>query len=279
MTRHLTGRVVDSGLVETASSLVRVSVTAPGIPELVRPGTRVVLALPGRLTGLSLWVYQAREAGPHGETVELVAAGASPAGWLLNEVVVGTEVGVTGPVGRPFALPKEPVPCLLVGQGPHAAALALLAERLAQRGCAVTLLLGGRDSGEVLAMTATRKFAKAVTVVTEDGSMGRPGRLADAVDEAIVSSDAHVVYAAGDTALLHLVAAAAETRGVWSQTAVDQRLPCGTGLCHGCVVPVVGEDGKSRMLRACVDGPVFRGDRVRWGDLAAIEGPDEEDLP
>jgi len=29
----------------------------------------------------------------------------------------------------------------------------------------------------------------------------------------------------------------------------------------------VGEDGVARMVRACVDGPVFRGDRVRWDDL------------
>ena len=43
-------------------------------------------------------------------------------------------------------------------------------------------------------------------------------------------------------------------------------MPCGTGLCQGCAVPVVGEDGVARMVRACVDGPVFRGDRVRWDD-------------
>ena len=31
-----------------------------------------------------------------------------------------------------------------------------------------------------------------------------------------------------------------------------------------CVMPVVGGDGKTRMVRSCVEGPVFRGDRVRW---------------
>ena len=42
-------------------------------------------------------------------------------------------------------------------------------------------------------------------------------------------------------------------------------MACGTGLCQGCPVPVIAEDGVSRLVRACVDGPVFRGDRVALG--------------
>jgi dihydroorotate dehydrogenase electron transfer subunit len=37
-----------------------------------------------------------------------------------------------------------------------------------------------------------------------------------------------------------------------------------------CVLPVVGDDGVTRMLRSCVDGPVFRGDRVRWADVGTV---------
>ena len=44
-------------------------------------------------------------------------------------------------------------------------------------------------------------------------------------------------------------------------------MACATGLCHGCAVPVVGEAGVSRTARACFDGPVLRGDRVRWTEL------------
>ena len=29
-------------------------------------------------------------------------------------------------------------------------------------------------------------------------------------------------------------------------------------------MPVTGADGTTRMVRSCVEGPVFRGDRVRW---------------
>ena len=37
-----------------------------------------------------------------------------------------------------------------------------------------------------------------------------------------------------------------------------------------CVLPVVGSDGITRIVRSCVDGPVFRGDMVRWADVGTI---------
>ena len=47
-------------------------------------------------------------------------------------------------------------------------------------------------------------------------------------------------------------------------------MACGTGVCMGCVLPVAGTDGITRIVRACVDGPVFRGDLVRWDDMGTI---------
>jgi hypothetical protein len=38
----------------------------------------------------------------------------------------------------------------------------------------------------------------------------------------------------------------------------------------GCVLPVAGTDGITRIVRSCVDGPVFRGDLVRWDDMGTI---------
>ncbi len=90
------------------------------------------------------------------------------------------------------------------------------------------------------------------------------------INEVLDQARAEVVYAAGPAATLHAVAAAAEQAGAWSQTAVEAPMTCATGLCQGCAVPVVGEDGVGRMVRACTDGPVFRGDRVRWDDLEPV---------
>ena len=47
-------------------------------------------------------------------------------------------------------------------------------------------------------------------------------------------------------------------------------MACGIGVCMTCVLPVVGDDGCTRMVRSCVEGPVFPGDRVRWADVGTV---------
>ena len=48
------------------------------------------------------------------------------------------------------------------------------------------------------------------------------------------------------------------------------RITSGIGVCMTCVLPVIGEDGVTRMVRSCIDGPVFRGDRVRWDAIGTV---------
>jgi dihydroorotate dehydrogenase electron transfer subunit len=51
---------------------------------------------------------------------------------------------------------------------------------------------------------------------------------------------------------------------------VEESMACGIGVCMTCVLPVTGNDGVTRMLRSCVEGPVFRGQSVRWDDVGTI---------
>src|SRR5215470_7187636 len=54
------------------------------------------------------------------------------------------------------------------------------------------------------------------------------------------------------------------------QALVEESMACGTGVCMTCVLPVIGEDGVTRMTRSCIDGPVFRGDLVSWDDVGTV---------
>jgi dihydroorotate dehydrogenase electron transfer subunit len=214
-----------------------------------------------------MWIHRVKPTGGYGATIELVVEPVGPGTHWLATQPTGAKVDITGPLGRPFALPKEPVSCVLVGEGYAAAPMFPLAERLRERDCAVTLVVAAHDEAHLLSALEARRSARAVTVVTGDGSIGSRGSVADVLPEVLTKAGAEVVYAAGPLPTLHAVASAAEQAGAWSQTAVEQPMACGTGLCQGCAVPVVGEDGVARMVRACVDGPVFRGDRVRWDDV------------
>jgi dihydroorotate dehydrogenase electron transfer subunit len=261
---HVDGEVVAS---KRIGGYQHLTLTAPGVPERFRAGNFVALTVAGHVARRALWVHRVRASGAFGPTLDVVGVtrGCGTA-WLASQPV-GARVAITGPLGRPFALPKEAVSCLLVGEGYAAAPLFPLSERLRERGCAVSLVVSAPDEAHLLSALEARRSVRSVTVLTADGSVGQRGTVADHADDLVRRSDADVVYAAGPATVLRSAAAAAERAGAWSQVAVEVPTPCGTGLCHGCALPVVGEDGIDRVVRACTEGPVVRGDRVRWDDL------------
>jgi dihydroorotate dehydrogenase electron transfer subunit len=264
---HVTGELL---AVKKVGAYRHVTLVAPGIPERFRPGNFVAVSVAeAHLARRAFWIHRARPTGGYGATIELVVAATGAGSRWLGGQPPGSTVELTGPLGRPFALPKEPVSCLLVGEGYAAATLFPLAERLRERHCVVNLLLGAEDEAHLLSALEARRTARSVTVVTADGSVGQRGVIGEVVAEVLKRNAVDVVYAAGPVPMLHRVAAAAEDHGAWSQTALEVPMACATGLCQGCPVPIIGEDGVARHVRACADGPVFRGDRVRWAQLEA----------
>jgi dihydroorotate dehydrogenase electron transfer subunit len=267
---HVSGEVVAT---KRIGGYRHLTLTAPGVPERVRAGTFVAVSVAGHVARRALWVHRVRASSAFGPTLDVVV---EPRGsgteWLAAQPV-GAKVAITGPLGRAFALPKEAVSCLLVGEGYAAAPLFPLAERLRERGCAVSLVVSAPDEARLLSALEARRSARSVTVLTADGSIGQRGLVADHVDDLVRRSEADVVYAAGPVDVLRAAAAAAEGVGAWSQVAVETSTPCGTGLCHGCPLPVLGEDGVDRVVRSCAEGPVVRGDRVRWDALTTNGDP------
>ena len=79
-----------------------------------------------------------------------------------------------------------------------------------------------------------------------------------------------MVYACGPMPMLSEVARISTKQRVYNECAVEEAMACGIGVCMTCVLPVIGTDGATRMVRSCVEGPVFRGDRVRWRDINTI---------
>lgn len=267
---HVTGEVLAS---RRSGAYRHLTIAAPGIPQRFRVGQFVAVSIePGRLARRALWIHRVKESGAYGPTVDVVVEPTGIGGEWLAGRSEGSRLEITGPLGRPFALPKEPVSCVLVGEGHGAAPLFPLAERLRERGCVVTLALGAADEAHLLSALEARRSARSIVVVTENGSVGMSGSLGDHVEQTLQRVDADVVYAVGSPRTCRAVAQAAEARGAWSQVALELPLPCGTGLCDGCPLPVVAEDGSLRFARGCVDGPVVRGDRVAWSTLMTAHG-------
>ncbi|MDQ3629278.1 MAG: dihydroorotate dehydrogenase electron transfer subunit [Actinomycetota bacterium] len=250
------------------------TLVAPGVPERTRPGHFVALAVGGDTSAMLLRrafsVYRVREGGVYGGTVEIVFAVHGPGTAWLADRRAHDLVDLLGPLGRPFALPKEPVPCTLVAGGYGSAPLFALAERLHARGCAVHIVLGAASENRLFGVLEAKRSAQSVTVTTQDGSLGQRGRVTDVLPALLARTRSDVVYSCGPMAMLRAVAEAAEQHGAHSQCAVEEAMACGVGVCMTCVLPVVGDDGITRMVRSCVEGPVFRGDRVRWDAVGTV---------
>ena len=115
-----------------------------------------------------------------------------------------------------------------------------------------------------------KRIASTVTITTDDGSLGEAGLVTDHLRAVIDRAATDVVYACGPMGMLAAVADIASQAGIYSQCAVEESMACGIGVCMTCVLPVIGDDGITRMLRSCVEGPIFRGDRVRWQEVGTI---------
>ena len=248
-------------------AFTHLTLVAPGVAERFRPGNLISISVGGslseRLVRRTLPISRARPTA-YGGTVEVVFEPTEPGEQWLATAPAHTRVDVVGPIGRPFAVPKSPVPCLLVGYDVAAAPLLALAERLRERFCDVHMLLGAPSEPRIFGALEARRLAKSVTLLTEDGSLGIKGPVLAGLPELLARTKADVVYAAGPNPMLHGVAAEAEGAGAWSQTLVNVVMPCGTGVCNSCSLSVFGPEGAVHNARVCTDGPVFRGDRVCW---------------
>lgn len=252
---HLTAEVLAT---RTAGAFHHLSLVAPGVGERSRPGSFVALSVgDGRLARRALWVHRVTAMGGHRAVVDVVVDPRGAGTRALAALQPGARVELTGPLGRPFSLPREQARCLLVGEGYAAAALTSLAERLRERGCGVRLVLGGADDAHVLGALEARRAVDRVEVVTGD--------VGAAV--AAASADADVVYAAGSPATLRACAEAAADADASCQVALERPLTCATGLCQGCPVPVLDDAGEAHLVRDCADGPVFRAERLDWEAL------------
>ena len=248
------------------------TVVAPQVAERFRPGQFVALAVGGPHSSMlmrrAFSIYDVRP--DHGGTVEFVFAAKGPGTQWLARRRARDLVDITGPLGRPFPIPRDPVSCLLVGGGYGSAPLFSLADRLRGRGCGVDFLLGAGSADRVFGALTARRTGRSATITTEDGSFGARGMVTDVLSQVIHEARTDVVYACGPMPMLREVTAVAGKYDLPVLASVEESMACGIGVCMTCVLPVTGTDGITRMVRSCVDGPVFRGEAVRWDDVGTI---------
>lgn len=189
----------------------------------------------------------------------------------------GEEWKLLGPLGHGYQVPPDAKP-ILIGGGRGIAPLVLLAEECAARGQAVALLNGARSAEELVSADDLKAAPFAAGSLrrqaTEDGSIGRRGRVLDWLEDPEIAAWADdpsaIFYACGPHGLLEAVGLAARRLGRTAQVALEAHMACGAGICRSCVVPraegspVPPGASNARYILACLDGPVVDPLSVDW---------------
>lgn len=207
----------------------------PGQFFLVRARRSSVLL--GRPISVFAWRSQSHGGGVLGFMVARRGRGSAE----LVELVPGDIVELTGPLGSGWPAMAEGRSALVAG-GVGIAPLAFLA---GSAPAGSYDLYAGFRSGSYGLDTLQPEHA---TIATDDGSVGRHGRITEFFDPA----GYHTVYACGPEPMLRAVALACASTRTACYLSLERRMACGVGACLGCTVRTTAGN-----KRCCADGPVF----------------------
>ena len=174
----------------------------------------------------------------------------------------GGTVNIIGPLGTGFDIHLGgDGQCILAAGGTGAAPLLFLAETLCRSvKRPVTLMMGGHTDSAIKVIDGLISDGITVINATDDGSSGFHGMVSALLEETLKSINPEVIYTCGPYSMMKEVARIVEYASLPCQVSLEERMACGIGVCLGCTVRL--RDG--RMVRSCVEGPVFNAFEVKW---------------
>lgn len=166
---------------------------------------------------------------------------------------VGDWYGITGPLGRGFALDGHDY--LLVGGGVGTAPLYYLMTYMLAHGSKVRALFGARTA-ELLEWT--KPLSDHIEYYTDDGTMGIHGFVTQDLCRILTEGHYDRCAICGPEKMMAIAANETVKSGVTVKTEIsmERYMKCGLGLCGSCVLDDMGD-------RVCTEGPVFDMDRLQ----------------
>jgi dihydroorotate dehydrogenase electron transfer subunit len=136
--------------------------------------------------------------------------------------------------------------------------LAYLAADLITRGVKprqIEFFYGGKSADEIVERSRFKKLGVHFHPCTDDGSLGFKGVVTSAVESYIAENSGQKfhLYGCGPEGMLRATDDLGRRLGIPGQLSLEAPMPCGIGVCLGCVVPL----RKGGHARVCVEGPVF----------------------
>jgi dihydroorotate dehydrogenase electron transfer subunit len=228
---------------------------APGIAKVCLPGQFVMVRCAGShepLLRRPLSIH--RTAG--GEQIALLFNVVGRGTSLLSRCRAGDSIDVLGPLGNGFSVQPASRKLLLLAGGMGIAPLVFLADKAAEQGRDVELLIGAATASLVCPRSLLPSGVNPA-IATDDGSAGRRCVVTDLLGDCLTEPDQ--VFACGPLSMYQAIAAQGLPKGKSVQVCMELAMACGLGACLGCTIKT-----REGLRQVCQDGPVFELEDVLW---------------
>ena len=179
----------------------------------------------------------------------------------FSQLGEGAVLRVLGPLGKGFDIPSSCERIVLIAGGIGVAPLSFLALYCRKQipDAEIICYLGATSSRMIPKLEQLEETCTEIKISTDDGSRGYHGTVTGLFRQDLdryLDNDVPI-YSCGPRSMLRSLQKLLKDHPIACQVSLEERMACGIGACLGCVVRARGDDGESKLVRVCTEGPVF----------------------
>ncbi len=275
--KRVFGEILENRALTKATWIMKVH--APTMSPAIRPGQFVNIKTTDSLVPLlrrpmSVHRLIRDEDTPTGFAIVYDVIG--PGTRALAAMHKGHRLDVVGPLGNEIAIPAGTARAVLVAGGVGVGPVKIVAEELQRHGVKdVTVCYGARDADHSIPNEEVAPHGCRLLVVTDDGSVGRKGRVTMLVEELIAAgrlTEKTYVFACGPRPMFRALQKVLSPHAIPCEAATEEFMGCGFGVCFGCTLKMFDAAGKVVYRLCCADGCIFPLERLVLEDpVPAVE--------
>ena len=222
----------------------------------IRPGQFIHVRLPGTNI-LFRRAFSIYDFDPGKKQLSIIFKVFGRGTSIMAELDRGTDLDVMGPLGNGFKMPSKKETAILAAGGIGMPPVYLLAKMMLSKGHDPQKMLffyGGGTRADLVDISRIRKLGIGLHASTDDGSYGFRGFVSEAImDKVDISDGKYRLYGCGPEGMLKALDGLAVRENIPGQLSLEAPMPCGIGICLGCIKPL-REGGYTRI---CREGPVY----------------------
>ena len=170
----------------------------------------------------------------------------------IHEMRVGGKVGIRGPFGHGFTIPKKKN-IALVGGGFGVAPLLGILEKA--ENCKADFIIGARSENLIFGKIWAEKLGAKVSISTDDGSCGEKCFNTQLLEKLLGEKPIDAVFSCGPELMMKRVAEICAEKKIDCELNLERFMKCGIGVCGSCTMDDSG-------FCVCKEGPVISGEKA-----------------